>query len=348
MKLKKLLNLYKELKARHEEKLKKLTEEYSRRLDLLIHDILTSLDELSKKEPPGNVDPHLLKIALRERKAYVSTLRRILESVSSMDDLGRKLGELSKLHVGHGRYLLAIFEKDVYKINRLLKELGELYTEYSAEIAKLKLPEVDPNRTIEEIEKTKTEIRELEEELEKIRESISELEMIPVNKDELERISRERESLEVRARTLETEVRSKASKLQKPLKRMRLPEAAPFLRDSSYAVEHPEEFLELVKKIYPNLNGKSRKAADWILNNFPAKIEELRRVKAELSGIKEREAELMASSSGRLRELEGLRRRAHEIEDELKKLRNRLESLEEELQLESEVLRALLKREQQA
>ncbi len=347
MELEKLLKLHEELKARHEEKLKKLTEEYSRRLDLLIHDILTSLDELSKKEPPGNVDPHLLKIALRERKAYVSTLRRILESVSSMDDLGRKLRELSKLHVGHGRYLLAIFEKDVYKINRLLKELGELYTEYSAEIAKLKLPEVDPNGTIEEIEKTKAEIRELEEELEKTKKRISELEMIPVNKDELERISSERESLEVKARTLETEIRSKASKLQKPLKRMRLPEAAQFLKDSSYAIENPEEFLELVKRIYPNLDGKSRKAADWILKNFSAKMKELEKVRAELSRINLREAELRSSSSEKLRELEELKRRTIELEDKLKKLHNRLKSLEGKLEKELEILKQLA-REQQA
>ena len=348
MELKSLLKRYESLKAEREEKIRRAREEYLRRARALIREILDSLDELDKKEPPVNVDPHLLKIALRERKTYVSTLRRILESVSSMEDLGRKLGELSKLHVGHGRYLLAIFERDVYKINRLLKELGELYTEYSAEMAKLKLPEVDPGRTFEEIEKTRKEILELEEELEKIGERISELEMAPANDDEMELISRQKESLEVKVRTLETEIRSKASKLQKPLKRMRLPEAAPFLRDSSYAVEHPEEFLKLVKKVHSNLDGKSRKAADWILKNFPAKIEELRMVKAELLRIKEREAELMASSSGRLRELESLRRRAHEIEDELRKLHNRLESLEEELQRESEVLRALLEREQQA
>ncbi len=348
MELKRLLKLYEELKAEREEKIWRTREEYLRRARVLIREILDGLEELEKKEPPENVDPHLLKIALRERSAYVSTLRRILESVSSMDDLGRKLGELSKLHVGHGRYLLTIFEKEVYRINRLLKELGELYAEYSTEVAKPKLPEVDPDRTFKEIERTREAIGKLEADLERVRKRLSELENVPANEDKMELISRERKSLEVKVRTLETEIRSKASKLQKPLKRMRLPEAAPFLRDSSYAVEHPGEFLELVKKAYPNLDGKSRKAADWILKNFPAKIEELQMIKAELLRIKEREAELMASSSGRLRELESLRRRAHEIEDELKKLHHRLEFLEEELQRESEVLRALLEREQQA
>ena len=342
MELKNLLKKYESLRAEREEKIEKVREEYFRRTRALIREILDGLEELEKKEPPEKVDPHLLKIALRERNAYVSTLRRILESVSSMEDLGRKLGELSKLHVGHGRYLLAIFEKEVYRINRLLKELGELYAEYSAEVAKLKLPEVDPARTFEEIERTREAIEKLEAELERVRKRLSELENAPSNDDELERISRERKSLEVKARTLETEIRSKASKLQKPLKRMRLPEANPFLSDSSYAVEHPEEFLELVKKVYPSLDGKSRKAADWILKNFPAKIGELQNAKAELSEIARREAELAGSSSLRLKEIEDLRRRADELKDELRKLRGRLGSLEEQLRKEIELLERVL------
>lgn len=339
MELERALKRYDSLKTRRENELMVIRESYFKRARDIVDEILSRLEEFEVKKPPGKVDPHLLKIVLRERSAYVSTLRRILGTISSMDDLGRKLAEMSKLHIGYGRYLIALFEKDVYRINRLLKELGELYSEYSAEIMRKTLPKIDIRGTLREIEEVKKEISQIEEELKTLKRTLSELKRTPEGDEELlKEALQSREALEVKVRTIKIEIRSKASKLQKPIKRMRIPEAAPFLRDSSYAIENPYEFLKLVERVYPNLDGKGKKAAEWLIKNLQPKVEEIREIEGELSRVKQRVEELKSRYLDRREEARRIEERIIHLQEELRKQRNWLGSLEERLREEVEAL----------
>lgn len=341
MKLEQALRAYDELLRKKRRESESLEGEYLTRTLEIVREISTALDELEAREPPSKVDPTLLKIALRERNTYISTMRKAIDRISSMEDLGKRLQELSRIHTGHGRYTLTLFEKEVYRINRLLKELGELYAAYSAKKASIEgsLPELHIGEILDEI-------RTLEEELEQYERKLSEL------KKEKLRIEGERTSgadtgnellekkreLELRIRTLETEVRSKASKLQKPLKRMRLPEAEPFLRSSSHVLEHPDDFLSLLKKVEPRLEGKYRKSAEWLLKNLPEKEKELRELKAEhehLESVLDSRTEERRNAE---HELASLEEHIKAVEENASKLRKRLGSLNEELKKELSLL----------
>lgn len=334
---------YQTLKKRREKELESIRREYSEEMRQLVEEILQLLKELEEKEPPSKVDRRLLSIALRERKTYVSALGKLFSSLDSIDDLGARLGKISKYHVGHGRYLMLLFEKDVYRINKLLKELSELYGRYVSEVGERSLPELRIGEIMGEIEGLKREISLTEEELNSLRKKIEELKNAPnTETDELDKELQRREELKVKIRTLRTELRSKASKLHKPLKRMRLPEAVPFLKDSSYALDNPDEFLNLVKRVYPRLDGKAKKASDWLLKNFPSKLDELRKLEEELELVEGRIREIESKSSGRRLEILRTEERVKRLEDKLRRQRSRLNSLEKRLEEEVRLLEGLL------
>lgn len=334
---------YQTLKRRREKELESIKREYSEEMRRLVEEILQLLKELEEKEPPSKVDRRLLSMALRERKTYVTALRKFFSSLESIDDLGAMLEKVSKYHVGHGRYLMLLFEKDVYRINKLLKELSELYGRYVSETGGRGLPELRIGEIMEEIEELRREISLTEGELSSLRKRLEELKNVPeTENDELENERRRREELKVKIRTLRTELRSKASKLHKPLKRMRLPEAAPFLKDSSYALDNPHEFLSLVKKVYPKLDGKAKKASDWLLKNLPPKLDELRKLEEELELVEGRIKEIESASSDRRLEILRTEERVKRLEDELHRQRSRLNSLEKKLEEEIRLLENFL------
>lgn len=343
MKLEQAIKRYESLRKQREAELERLKFKYLAQVREIIGEILQVLDELERKEPPKDVDPNLLKVALRERGAYVSALRRVLSGVDSLEELERKLGEISKLHVGHGRYLIVLFKKDVYRVNGLLKELGEVYGEYALKIREKELPDLSVSRLIAEMEKIRDEISRAEkklDELYRLREDL-EGERSP-EPPELKALIDERNALEVRLRTLQTEVRSKASKLQKPLKRMRIPEAAPFIRDTSYVLQRPEEFTELVRRVYPSLDKKAKKAADWLLQNLPSKIQEMEEIEKRIGLISSQVESAKESIVAREESLRMAEEEIRKLEYELRKLRNRLSSIEDELGREVRVLEGVL------
>ncbi|WP_456365111.1 DNA repair protein Rad50 [Thermococcus sp.] len=337
------LREYQTLKRRREKELESLKGEYSDEMRRLVKEILQLLKELEEKEPPSKVDRRLLSMALRERKTYVTALRKFFSSLESIDDLGARLEKVSKYHVGHGRYLMILFEKDIYRVNKLLKELSELYGRYVSEISGKSLPELRIGEIMGEMEELKREISLTEGELNSLRKRLEELKNAPYEEtDEIENERRRREELKVKIRTLRTELRSKASKLHKPLKRMRLPEAAPFLKDSSYALNNPDEFLNLVKRVYPKLDGKAKKASDWLLKNLSPKLDELRKLEEELELVEEHIKEAESASSDRRLEILRTEERVKRLENELHRQRSRLKSLEKRLKEEIRLLEGLL------
>ncbi|NJF24326.1 DNA repair protein Rad50 [Thermococcus sp. Bubb.Bath] len=341
MKLEQALRVYDELLRKKRRESESLEKEYMDRTLEVVKEISSVLNELEAKEPPSKVDPTLLKITLRERRAYVSTMRKAIDRLSSMEDLGKRLQELSRIHTGHGRYTLTLFEKDVYRINKLLKELGELYAEYSAKKASIEagLPELHISEILQEIQTVRAELEQLERELADLKEEKLRLERERTSRvGPGEELLERKRKLELRIRTLETEVRSKASKLQKPMKRMRLPEAEPFLRSSSYVLEHPEDFLNLLEKVKPRLDGKYRKSAEWLLKNLPGKEKEIRELKAEHERL-ESEVESKAKERRNAEhELAAIEEHLMGIKENVSKLRKRLNSLTEELEKELSVL----------
>ncbi|WP_237705110.1 DNA repair protein Rad50 [Thermococcus zilligii] len=339
LKLEQAIRSYELLRKQREAELGRLRGEYLDRVRGIIEGILRVLDGLEKKEPPKDVDPHLLRVALRERDAYVSTLRRILGGITSMEELELKLGEISRLHVGHGRYLIVLFEKDIYRVNGLLKELGEIYGEYSMKVREKRLPDLDVARLIAEMEKVRKEISGMEQRLGELSLLKKELESGKSSESpELDGLVKEKNALEVRLRTLQTEARSKASKLQKPLKRMRIPEAVPFIEDTSYVLQRPEEFMGLVRKVYPSLDKEARKAADWLLQNLPGKVQEMAEIEKQIALIGSRLESARKSVVAREESLKATEEEIKKIEYELRKLRNRLSSVEDELERELRVL----------
>ncbi|WP_206204818.1 hypothetical protein [Thermococcus sp. MV11] len=336
MRLEQALEEYEKKKERAERVVEKVRRKYEKRLEKRLKEILKKIDELERRKIPRNVDEKVRKIVTAERRNYVTSLRNALASIESMEDLGKRLPDLAKLHVGHGKYLILLFEKDVYAINRLLKELNEDYLSYYRELEKAELPELGIRGLLEEMEEIRKAIAEGEAErqglVERLRELEGELEGLyrELGLDELdERIS----TLSSRIRSEEMELRSKASKLQKPVRRMRLGGFADeFARDSSVVLREPEKTLSLLQKVYPRLEGKYRKTARWLVENLEEKvgaIEEDRELLEELEAEREKLIEDVRTRENEIRELERL---IEEKEAELKKLRNRLEHLEKGLE----------------
>jgi len=333
------------------EKLKKertkIEEKYLKKLDKNKKEVLKRIEVLEQREIPRDVDDRIKKIVGAEKRMYVSTLRRMLEKVGSMEDFGKLLPELSKLHVSHGKYLLILFEKDVYAINRILKRMSEEYQEYLKKISETQIPSIDIEAIENEREKISREINLLIDERRDIETSIEqrkkELEKFYREAD-LENIEKEIKELERELKKDEVELRSKISKLQKPIKRMRTGEeiARRIIENSYYGVEHPNEFLSFLMHIYPRLEGKYRKTAEWLLENLKDRAEEIRKVKKKLSELINEREEILSDGRDIQEEIELLKRKLGEKEEQITKLRERLEKLEMEYDESIRRLEALL------
>ena len=347
MRLEQALEEYEKRRRKSSKELEKIRKKYNKRLEKRIKELLKKIGELERKKIPKNVDDNIVKIVTAERRNYVTSLRNALGGITDMEGLGKRLPDLAKLHVGHGRYLLLIFEKDVYAINRLLKELSEDYTAYYRELADRGLEELSVERILGEMEETEKAIKASETEIKELRKRLEELER---EREELYRESgldgmeEEIKALRSRIRRTEMEVRSKASKLQRPVKRMRLGEsmAEELIRDTSIALRNPGEFLEFVRKIEPRLEPKQRKAARWFVDNLVKKVEELDRERRKLKVLEDRRDEILRRGASVEDEMRRLESAVSEKEAELRKLQNRLEhlrkSLDEEIRKLEEVL----------
>lgn len=347
MKLEQALREYKKQRKNAERDVKKVEKKYNTRLKKKVREILKRIDALERKEVPKDVEDRIKKIVTAEKRNYVISLRRALESLETMDDLGKRLPDLAKLHVGHGKYLLLIFEKDVYAINRLLKKLNEDYVKYYEKVSKKSLGELNIEGLIENERETRRKIELIERERDELREKVEE------KKKELEEFHREHgldelekriKELSSKVRSEELEVRSKASKLQKPIKRMRLHEeiASNFVGDSSYALKKPDEFISLLQRIYPQLEGKHRKTAQWLIENLKERAEAIAEERRLLRELKERKDEILDHASSKEKEIWELERLIKEKESEIRKLKRQLEHLEKELEKSIKQLEEIL------
>ena len=346
MKLKKAIEEYELRREESRKRSEKLRKEFNKRVVKKKKEILKRLSSLEKKKLPKGIDEKLAKRILTDREKYVSALRRALDGVETVEDLGKRLPELAKLHVDHGRYLLMVFEKELYGINRLLKEMNEDYVEYVRELEGLSVPEVRLPEIIEDIKETSSELEREKERLERLQKSLKE------KKNELEKkareegideVEREIKELEAAKRRIEIEVRSKVSKLQKPLRRMRLGGLADEVaRDSGVAIQRPKEFLELVSNMRNSFEGKAKKSAEWILKNLDEKVAEVRKLEEEIAKrqrILEEKKESLRTLEDNIREIE---REILEVEDSIKKLERKLEHLREELEEELKLMEEIL------
>ncbi|WP_297501222.1 hypothetical protein [Thermococcus sp.] len=323
--LEKALKEYRRRREEGEKKAERLKREYNRWLSRKKKELLKKISALEKKKPPKKVDERLLQRVEAERKAYVSALRRALESIEDIEDLGKRLSDLSKLHVSHGRHVMVLYEKEVYAVNALLKELSEGYSKYVEELSSLLLPEIELERVISELRDVSSrigtldsEINAIEEELEKKKKELDSR----MGSPEIEEIKKTIESLRGEQRRIEIEVRSKVSKLGKPLRRMRLGGLADEVaRDSGVALERPGEFLSLLRSVYPKLDGKAKKAADWLLKNLSTEVERLGEISGEIETLKKRRKKLLEE----LKPLEEEIRELKRILRERKALREKLE-----------------------
>ncbi|ASJ11724.1 coiled-coil domain-containing protein [Thermococcus thioreducens] len=336
MKLEQALEEYERRKRKAEKEVEKIRKKYNTRLEKRIREVLKRIDALEKKEVPKKVDENIKKIVTAEKRNYVTALRNVLSSISDMDDLGKRLPDLAKLHVGHGKYLLIIFEKDVYAINRLLKELNEDYVSYYNELSKKGLPDLRLREILWEEEKTREHIQGIErEKLELEREVKAKEEELKglYSRQGLQELEEAIKSLSSSLRSAEMEIRSKASKLQKPIKRMRLhePIAGELIKDSSVALRKPDEFVSLLQRIYPRLEGKYKKTAQWLIENLREKSEVIRQERERLSELEKKRDEILASGESKKKEIWELHRLIEEKEAEIRKLRRQLEHLEREL-----------------
>ncbi len=324
------------MKEEEERRIQKLKEKHNKRIKKKIKEILKRIDKLEKKRLPKDVDEQVARLVENDRRNYVRALRHALESVGDIDDLGKRLPDLAKLHVGHGKYLLIVFEKDIYTINRLLKELSEDYAEYYGEVMAGGLGDVEPELLLEE----ERGIQELLEEARRDRDQLREV--VERKRNELRNFYREKgldkleeeiASLNADARRIELEVRSKASKLHKPLKRMRLGGFADeFLKNSGTAIENPDEFISLIKKILNDLDDKHRKTANWLLKHLPEKAEAIKERRRKLETLQERKDRILEEGATREKEIWELERKIEEKEAEIRKLRHQLEHLETQLE----------------
>ncbi|WP_461863624.1 hypothetical protein [Thermococcus sp.] len=335
MKLEQALREYEKKAEKMKKERAKIEEKYNRKLVRDKQEILKRIDDLEGKQIPKDVDDRIKKIVGAERRMYVSTLKRMLEKVETMEDFGKLLPELSKLHVSHGKYLLVLFEKDVYGINRILKRMSEEYQEYLEKLSKTLIPEIK----IDVIEREKEEIAREIEQLSKEKESIESA--IEQRKEDLrkfydeadlEGIEEKIKELEGELKKEELELRSKISKLQKPIKRMRTGEevARRTVENSYYAVEHPDEFISFLIKTRSRLEGKYKKTADWLLENLKDRAEKIRKMKGELSELIAEKEEILSDGRDFEEDIKRLERNLREKEEQISKLRERLKALDRE------------------
>jgi len=337
LKLREALHKYEEIQKRSKKEMAKLSQEYTKRVEHMILDILKLLQELKEKEIPKKVDPRLARIVKMERETYVRALQNMVGKIKDIEDVEKILPEISRLHVAHGRHLLLTFEKDVYKINNLLKSLSNEYANYVSEIEKLQPKEIMAEKLLKEIQDFKKHINEEEQKLKDLVEMLSELNE---RKKKLEESS-EFIALQENERKLKKEIsreelnlRSKVSKLQKPIKRMRLPDnrAREFLKDSAYALEHPHEFLELLEEISDKLDKKYQNTIEWTRKNIPTKTQKLKELKRQLAGVEIELSRFKTEEESLHKSIEKLRQKINKKEEKIKSLKEELQKIEKQLE----------------
>ncbi len=327
-----------EYRRRREEGLKKaekLRGRYNRWLAKKKKELIKAVEKLEKARPPKKVDEKLLQIVEADRRSYVSAMRHALEGIQTIDDLGKRLPDLAKVHLDYGKHVIILFEKEVYSINSLLKELSENYARFVEELKDSLPPEVDVLGKLEELRKAQREfnakrdrLSKLANELEAERKKLESL----LSSEEIAGVEGEVREVSSKIRSLELELRSKVSKLQKPLRRMRLGGIADEVaRDSGVALEKPEEFLSLLINVHPRLEGKARKSAEWLLNNLDKKILELEELRQKLKELKAQKAELLEKLKPERERLEDIERELALLGEDVKRLERKLSRIEAEL-----------------
>jgi len=336
LKLREALQEYERKKEEIEKQRQRIRTNYTKTSGEIVLKIFKNLEGLEKKGIPKNVDPRLARIVKAEKDRYITALRNMLQKIEGIEDVEKILPEISRFHVAHGRHLLLVFEKEIYEINALLKALSEEYSAYLKEVSKISIEDVKTKELLKELEYLKDTLKEEElskeklvRRLEELQKQIKELEDEPkfkALKESQERLRREISGKEIN-------IRSKISKLQKPIKRMRLPESAAreFLKDSAYALNHPEEFLELLGRIEKELDKKYKRTAEWAKTNLIKESQELANMKEELAKVEKELSSIMEKEEARKREIEELKRKIHEKEEKIEAFKKKIEELEEEL-----------------
>ncbi|WP_456421981.1 hypothetical protein [Thermococcus sp.] len=340
-----------EYERRRKESLKrveKLRQKYNKWLNKKKKELLKALERLEKAKPPKNVDKRLLQIVEADRRNYVGSMRHVLGGILTVDDLGKRLPDIAKVHVDYGKRVMILFEKEIYAINSILKELSEGYAEFRAELERTSPPDINITGKLEELRRVRWELKEkrkslseLSGRLEKERERLEAV----ISSEKFESIDREIREISSRVRSIELELRSKVSKLQKPLKRMRLGGIADEVaKNSGVALERPEEFLSLLVRVYPRLDGKARKSAEWLLENFEEKVSELSNLLDTLRELEKKREELLLDVKPLQDELDTTERELVLLREEVKRLERKLSRIEAELRDELEKLEKYLGR----
>jgi len=337
---------YVQKREKAQNKIEKLKKEFEKDLKKRKKELLKKLKSLENKKLPKGIDENLAKKILADRIQYVTSLKRIVETMNTPEDVEKKLPELAKLHVNHGRYLMVAFEREVYDVNRLLREINESYLKFLKAVERLSIPDSRVSLILDDIARTKAEIEENKKLLWSLQRELNELEkeLILKRKEEgIETLKVEIEELIRKRKSVELEVRSKVSKLQKPLRRMRLGGLADEVaRDSGVAIQRPKEFLELVSNMRNSFDGKAKKSAEWVLKNLDEKVAEVRKLEEEIAKrqrILEKKKESLRTLEDNIREIE---REILEVEDSIKKLERKLEHLREELEEELKLMEEIL------
>ncbi|WP_297515545.1 hypothetical protein [Thermococcus sp.] len=337
----KLKEAIREYELRREEGLKKaekLRKKYNKWLGKKKKELLNAVGKLETAKPPKNVDERLLQIVEADRRNYVSAMKHAVEGIQSIDDLGKRLPDLAKVHVDYGKHVMILFEKEVYAVNSLLKELSKGYAEFREELEKSVPPEIGVVEKLEELRKAQREFQAKRDALSRLAHKLEEerkkLESL-LSSEEFARVEMQIREVSSKIRSIELELRSKVSKLQKPLKRMRLGGIADEVaRDSGVALERPKEFLSLLVNVYPRLEGKARKSAEWLLENLEGKLSELSELRRELEGLEAQREELLGSVKPVQDELLAIERELSQLADDVKKLERKLLRIEVELKEE--------------
>lgn len=335
MRLREALQEYEKKKENIKKQRQRTKAKYTKSSKEIILKIFKNLERLEKKEIPKNVDSQLARIVKVERERYITALRNMLQKIESIEEVEKILPEISKVHVAHGRHLLLVFEREIYEINALLKALSKEYSAYLEEINK-DIEDVKIKELLKELEDLRNHIKEeeLSKEklmihLEELQKQIKELE----DKPEFKALRESEEKLKREISRKEINIRSKISKLQKPIKRMRLPDriAREFSKDSACAIYHPGEFLELLSKIENKLDKKYKRTAEWAKTSLAKESQELVSMKEELAKIEKELSSIVREEEAKKREIEELKRKIREKEEKIKSFKKKIEELEEEL-----------------
>jgi chromosome segregation ATPase len=336
LKLKEALQEYEKRKEAIMKQREGISKKYTESSKEIVSKILRTLENLEQKELPKKIDPQLARIVGVERERYTTALRNMVRKIESIEDVKKILPEISKFHVAHGRHLLLVFEREIYEINALLKSLSKEYSAYLEEINKVGIENVKAKELLKELEDLKSHTKEEERskenlmtQLKRLQEQIEELE----NKPEFKALKESEEKLRREISQKEIKIRSKVSKLQKPIKRMRMPDATAkeFLENSAYAIHHPEEFLKLLDKIKDNLDKKYRKTAEWAKTNLVKESQELAVMKERLTKIEEKLSTFIGEEEAKKREIEELKKKIQEKEEKIRSFKKQIHELEEEL-----------------